>query len=572
MKEFLSKLALRYGGDELRRLIVLLSLLIVSIGTLLSYLYASTLLDSAQRARVDETHQLTSSLETYIQQRMQRKQSLLYAAAALCDAKTNITQADWTQFARSTHLVEEYPAILGLGYASYTHNDGNGTSAIQYLEPNNIINQRAISFDMLSEPTRREAMNKARDTASAVMSGPVHLVQDADDPAKRGVLVYYPVYDLSLPITTVQERRTALTAFVYIAFRPVDIMTVAEGTAVPDTTSASYTLSDSGQDLVPLHGLPDSSMTHIISDSRDMSVYGRTWRLELSGHYSKWEPYLVPAALLLLGIGFSAGLAFAIYRLLTTSSRRLQSSHQQQLMQTRDELLALTSHQLRTPASGVKQYLGMLTQGFMGDLTPEQHAVANKAYAANERQLETINQILHVAKADAQQLKLELAHIDVVPLVHDIVSSMSDDAACKSVRITVSGVRSAYVRADERYLRMAIENLISNAIKYSYENSPVTIKVTSDKSRVLLTVTDHGVGLRPEDYDKLFVKFSRVNNDLSAKEGGTGLGLYLAQQIAMAHHGQISVISWSKQRTKQTAFTLTLPISRSKSHRNKGVL
>jgi CHASE1-domain containing sensor protein len=255
MKEFLSKLELRYGGDELRRLIILLSLLIVSIGTLLSYLYASTLLDGAQRARVDETRQLTTSLETYIQQRMQRKRSLLYAAAALCDAKTDITQADWIQFARSTRLVEEYPAILGLGYASYTHNDNSGTSAILYLEPNNLINQRAIGFDMLSESSRREAMNKARDTASVVMSGPVHLVQDADDSAKRGVLVYYPVYDLSLPITTVQERRAALRAFVYIAFRPVDIMTVAEGTAVPDTTSASYSLSDSDQDLVPLHGV-----------------------------------------------------------------------------------------------------------------------------------------------------------------------------------------------------------------------------------------------------------------------------------------------------------------------------
>lgn len=305
-------------------------------------------------------------------------------------------------------------------------------------------------------------------------------------------------------------------------------------------------------------------MTHVITDVRDIAVYGRTWQLELSGYYGAWDPYLVPAALLLLGIGFSMGLAFAIYRLLSTSSYRLRSSHQQQTMQTRDELLALTSHQLRTPASGVKQYIGMLTQGFVGDLTPEQQAVAVKAYAANERQLETINQILHVAKADAQQLKLDLTHIDIVPLVDDVVSSMGDEALRKSIRMSVSGVKSAYVDADERYVRMVIENLISNAIKYSYENSSVAIKVMLHAKKVSVRVSDEGVGLQPEDYDKLFVKFSRINNDLSAKEGGTGLGLYLAQQIAIAHRGRITVDSTARARGRHdlyadpTAFRATI--------------
>lgn len=219
MKEFWSKLIQRYGGDELRRLIILLSLLIVVIGTLLSYLYASALLESTQRSRLDQTDQRITSLDTYIQQRMQRKRNLLYAAAALCDAKPAISQANWSQFARSTRLVEEYPAILGLGYASYAGTGDGGMATIQYLEPNNAINQRAIGFDMLSRPIRRVLMERARDTASVVMSGPVHLLYEIlIIPPERGVLLYYPIYDLSQPITTLEARRAALRAFVCVLY------------------------------------------------------------------------------------------------------------------------------------------------------------------------------------------------------------------------------------------------------------------------------------------------------------------------------------------------------------------
>jgi two-component system sensor histidine kinase SenX3 len=108
---------------------------------------------------------------------------------------------------------------------------------------------------------------------------------------------------------------------------------------------------------------------------------------------------------------------------------------------------------------------------------------------------------------------------------------------------------------------MAVENLVSNASKYSYENSHITITTESKNGRLYIAVKDEGVGIADEDMTKLFGKFSRIDNDLSVRAGGSGIGLYLSKQVARLHHGDIVVSS--VPHTGST-FTLILPLGKGK--------
>lgn len=566
----MDKLAARflkyYQGDELRRITVLFALLVMAVGTLLSYAFASTIVQQTQRDFVDQSDQRASTLAAHFTTRMDRYQQLLYTGAGLFDVVGAVSPEAWRQFTQSSRLVEQYPAVLGFGYAAYDHNNASGTATITYLEPNNAINQKALGYDMMSESVRRAAIERARDQAVVSMSAPVTLIQDTDNPAKKGVLLYYPVYDTSAVHSTVEQRRQMIRGFVYIVMRPVDILQTVDRTTI-DLDSLSYELKDGVTTMASQQAAMILTTDQSLAKSRDIALYGQTWRLDTTTYQPIWERYTMPAIILLLGIGLSLGISIGLYRLWFRSVDRLTSSHQEQLMKTRDELLALTSHQLRTPATGVKQYLGMLTQGFIGTLTPEQQAVAQKAYLANERQLETINQILHVAKADAGQLKIESSVIDLSALVRDVADGMASDAEKKSIRLRTMITDGVRAKVDERYIRMAIENLLSNAIKYSYEAGEVLVRLRTTQRWLYIAVSDHGVGVSAQDYDKLFIKFSRVANVLSMKEGGTGLGLYLSREIACAHGGRIDVRSDKKLGT---VFTMALPAAIHKQPRHKG--
>jgi signal transduction histidine kinase len=113
------------------------------------------------------------------------------------------------------------------------------------------------------------------------------------------------------------------------------------------------------------------------------------------------------------------------------------------------------------------------------------------------------------------------------------------------------------ISADKQYLRMALENIIDNASKYTYENGTVTVKIAINNRKCVISVEDTGVGIGPEDIATLFEKFKRVSNDLSQKVAGSGLGLYWAQRVIELHNGDITVKS---ELHKGTVFHITLPI------------
>lgn len=541
------------------RMAMLLAVGIFIVALSISSLFARSL---QEQNSIDHRIRLTqeaATLQSYANSATEGYGRLILSAAALLAVQPDTSAEDWRRFYASSQAEANFSKIVGLGYVGVTTDDSpdasNERAVIKYLTPNSEENIRAIGFDMYSEPTRRSTMIEARDTGRLAMTPPVQLVQDHGVRDVKGELIYYPVYRTDTTPKTVEERRRSLQGYVYVVFRPNDMMKrfVEEQLDIPDVIMCVRDVTNPNGPI-DLYRSGDTEKADA-SETETLQFAGRTWQFEVSG-IDSYARRLGPVVLFLLGAIVSLGIASTIYRVFAGRIRRIATVYEDEVQRTKDELLALTSHQLRTPASGVKQYIGILTSGIVGELTPDQKTIAEKAYDANERQLQIINELLYVSKADAGQLVLEPNRFNMTRLVQQRVDDFAEQASQKDVTIKYETKKPYYVTADDRYVAMAVENLISNAIKYSYQSSTVKISLSSDRDQLKLKVRDRGVGVSDEDSERIFEKFSRVDNPLSHTEGGSGLGLFLARQLARAHGGDITV---EGKLDKGSMFTLSLP-------------
>lgn len=232
--------------------------------------------------------------------------------------------------------------------------------------------------------------------------------------------------------------------------------------------------------------------------------------------------------------------------------------HLIELNRTKDEFISLASHQLRTPATGVKQYVGMVLEGFVGNLSEAQRSILTKAYESNERQLRIVSDLLKVAQVDAGKVTLRKDSINVIALLNDVIKEQQDTYKQRQQKVKFTHKRNIILATiDKDRIRMVLENLLDNASKYSAEGKMVNLDVADlEDGRICIRIQDKGVGIAEEDQDKMFEKFSRIHNPLSAHVGGTGLGLYWAKKIIDLHGGEITFTSGEN---KGTTFSIYLP-------------
>jgi PAS domain S-box-containing protein len=245
---------------------------------------------------------------------------------------------------------------------------------------------------------------------------------------------------------------------------------------------------------------------------------------------------------------------------LERTNRELKSQQQELtiLNQAKDEFISLASHQLRTPATGVKQYLGLILQGFMGEIPDQLLPILQKAYESNERQISLVNDLLRVAQVDAGKLILNKTQTDITALVADAVAEQKDSfkRRSQSVEVDCPG-KHVVADIDNGRFRMVLDNLIDNASKYTPPNGKIIISIETNDEELRVGVADNGVGIKKDDLSKLFNKFSRIGNELSEEVGGSGLGLYWANKVVQKHGGKIYVQSKHLQGTK---FIVSVPI------------
>lgn len=226
-----------------------------------------------------------------------------------------------------------------------------------------------------------------------------------------------------------------------------------------------------------------------------------------------------------------------------------------ELNKTKDEFISIASHQLRTPATTVKQYVAMVIEGIGGELNEQQRTLLQRAYDSNERQLATINDLLKVAQIDAGIMELGLKNTNVSQILTNLVEDFRPSFEQVGQELRSDITQNVQATIDENAFCMVIDNLLENAKKYSEPHTVTRLEVGVNSNYVEICIRDEGVGV--EKPERLFQKFSRITNKLSNDVGGTGLGLYWAHSIAQLHGGNLT---YEPNTPEGSVFTLKLPL------------
>lgn len=225
----------------------------------------------------------------------------------------------------------------------------------------------------------------------------------------------------------------------------------------------------------------------------------------------------------------------------------------------RREFVANVSHELRTPLTTMRSYLEALAEGAWKDenIAPTFLEVTQ---TETERMIRLVNDLLQLSKMDSKDYKLTKEWVNLSQFYNRIIDrfEMSKNQNVQFVRKIVDN--DIFVEIDSDKLTQILDNIISNALKYSPEGGTITFKITELGEKVLISISDQGMGIPKKNLHRIFDRFYRVDKARTRELGGTGLGLAIAKEMVIAHGGEI----WAESKEgKGTTIFFTLPYIRS---------
>ena len=247
----------------------------------------------------------------------------------------------------------------------------------------------------------------------------------------------------------------------------------------------------------------------------------------------------------------------------TRDALRLARATAQQADAAKSAFLANMSHEIRTPMTGI---LGTADLILEGELSDEQRKSVQLIVSSAETLLTIINDILDLSKIEAGQLELEATTVDLPKLLHDTVSLMSRTAASKGValRLETSADLPPLVRGDPTRLRQVLNNLISNAVKFTAHGtvrvSATRVDGAQDTPMIRFAVRDTGIGIAPEALERIFEPFRQADVSTTRTYGGTGLGLSISRRLVQMMGGLLQVDS-ELERGSDFHFEIEMPIA-----------
>ena len=234
-----------------------------------------------------------------------------------------------------------------------------------------------------------------------------------------------------------------------------------------------------------------------------------------------------------------------------------QNNHLREQDRLRVNLINNISHELRTPLASILGFSNMLVTKQLDAFLVKD--VAEQIHQAAKRLSTLITDFLHINKADSEGWSLNLEMCDIGELIKQSIEEFS--RLYKEYKITYHILENySIIKTDPRLIRQVLDNLVSNAIKYSLVGSSiiVTLDITQDNKELKISVTDQGIGINKEELSKIFDRFYRSSNPEVQKVTGSGLGLAICKEIIVALNGKIEAES---ELNKGSKFSFTLPIT-----------
>lgn len=257
----------------------------------------------------------------------------------------------------------------------------------------------------------------------------------------------------------------------------------------------------------------------------------------------------------------------------------------EKLERLKSEFISIVSHELRTPLTSIKNSLDIMMSGRCGEITPSADKFLSMAMRNVQRLSGIINDLLDLSKIEAGKMDFNFAPTNINTVIGYVKSALSEVAKSKGLNLlTEEAENLPDINADAQRLEQVLTNLVSNAIKFTPENKTIkisssiinykdikineyfrdTIKL-SEGDYIQVCVEDEGIGIASKDLLHAFDKFAQIENSLSRKAGGTGLGLPIAKQLLEAHKGAI----WcDSELNKGSKFCFVIPLVRETANIN----
>lgn len=224
----------------------------------------------------------------------------------------------------------------------------------------------------------------------------------------------------------------------------------------------------------------------------------------------------------------------------------------------KSDLISISAHQLRTSLSALKWIFRMFLDKDVGSITREQEGLLQKAFQSNERMITLVNDMLTLSHVEDTDIAFKMSSTDIVSLLEETLFEFSGESHKKNIEIIFikPDGNLPKVTCDKEMIRVIVQNLIENAIKYSRSGDKVFCSVRTENNEFELSIRDTGIGIPEEDQKNIFNKFFRAQNAKEKELIGSGLGLYTVKNIVEKHDGKI----WFESNGDGTTFFLVLPI------------
>ncbi|GAB4533055.1 MAG: hypothetical protein Tsb0014_18070 [Pleurocapsa sp.] len=236
---------------------------------------------------------------------------------------------------------------------------------------------------------------------------------------------------------------------------------------------------------------------------------------------------------------------------------KLQNIQLQKAYNLKSEFLATMSHELRTPMNAIMGFSQLLLRQYPDPLSQQQQNLVQRIFNNSKGLLEMINEMLDFSKIEAGKLELNPQKFDLTYLTCLTVEELRSLAIQKKLDLMVNiELENRFIIQDSQFVKRTLINLLSNAIKFT-ESGTITVKVSEkNNDAIIIAVTDTGIGIAPEDRDKIFQAFRQVDQSFTRQHSGTGLGLAITQSLVSMMGGKILL---QTELGKGSTFTVEIP-------------
>ncbi len=592
--------------------LVLAVLILLTIGVTYNFFKSAKSKDSIR------FNNQVNHLESSIENRISLYVALLRGTKGFIETTPEITRNSFAKYVDRLDLQNKDAGMQGMGFAKivkpeerdaltkimnadgfadfkvFPDSEKDFHQTIIYLEPLNERNKRIIGFDMSTEEPFREAIELAKNSDNAAISAKIVLAREDEINRQEGFTIFLPVYRKIDASVSERQNSADLLGFVFIAFKANNFFNDLYQTLPEhDISFKAFDNAVGSQNLLAQTESKNNTPLNFanITDEKheaqnELSIAGRTWILQYNtlptfAEQSSvgWTPLI-----LICGFAFSFMLFGMTYweassraQVQKTAAELFEMQKQREVLlenerearqaaeeanATKDEFISIISHELKTPLNAIAGWARILKTQELSRGTKE---LALQKIDKNLRsQAGLVEQLLNYSEIISGKSVLKEEQIDFSELFEAALIQIAPLAKEKNITLSKHNQLDHHlIRGDKEKLKIVIDNLLTNAVKFTQSGGKIETKVCESEGNIQMTVKDDGRGISAEFLPFIFERYKQADNPNIRDYGGLGLGLTISRHIVNLHQGKIGAASEGKGNGKGSTFMVTFPIAKS---------